>query len=43
MLGLFCSVSGLKINMGRNTILGMGVDAGIVSSIPDSVGCEVGV
>ena len=40
---MFCFVSGLKINMGKNTILGMGVDDEIVTSMADSLGCEVGV
>ena len=43
VLGLFCSVSGLKINMGKSTILGMGVNDRIVSSMAGFVGCEVGV
>ena len=43
VLGLLCSVSGLKINMGKSTILGMGVDTGIVSSMANSIGCEMGV
>ena len=43
VLGLFCSVSGLKINMEKSTILGMGVDNVIISSMADSVGCEEGV
>ena len=43
MLGIFCSVSGLKINMGKSTILGMSVDDEIVTYTADSLGCEVGV
>ena len=42
VLSLFCYVSGLKINMGKNTILGMGVDNETVTSLADSLGCEVG-
>ena len=42
LLALFCSVSGLKINMSKSTILGVGVDDDIVSSVAESVGCEVG-
>ena len=43
VLGLFRSVSGLKINMSKSNILGLGVDDDIVSSLADWVGCEVGV
>ena len=43
VLGLFCCISGLKINMGKNTILGMGEDIEIVTSLVDSVGCQVGL
>ena len=43
MLALFCFVSGLKINMGKNTILGMSVNDEMVSSMADSMGCEVGI
>ena len=43
VLALFCSVSGLKINRSKSTILGMGVEDEIVSSMADLVGCEVGV
>ena len=42
VLGLFCSASGLKINMGKSTILGLGLDDDMVYSMADSVGCEVG-
>ena len=43
LVGLFCSVLGLKINMAKSTLLGMGVDEEIVISMAESVGCEVGV
>ena len=43
VLGLFCSVSDLKINMGKSTILRMGVDNDTVSSLADYMGCEVGM
>ena len=33
VMGMFCSVSGLKINMCKSTILGMGVDDEIVTSM----------
>ena len=42
VVGLFCSVSGLKVNMAKSTLLGMGVAEDIVVSLVDSVGCEVG-
>ena len=42
VLGLLCSASGLKINMGKSTIFGSGIDVDIVSSMAESVGCEVG-
>ena len=42
MLALFYSVSGLKINMSKSIILGVGVDDALVSSMAESVGCEVG-
>ena len=42
VVGLFCTVSGLKINMAKSTLLGMGVDEGTVISLADLVGCEVG-
>ena len=40
---MFCYVLGLKINMGKSTILRMGVDDEIVKSIADSLGCEMGL
>ena len=43
MLVLFCSVLGLKINVSKSTILRVGVEEEMVSSMADSVGCEVGV
>ena len=43
IVAMFCSVSGLKINMGKSTILGMGVDDEIVTSIAHLVDCEVGL
>ena len=43
VVGMFCSVSGLKINMSKSTILGMGMDGEIVTSMADSLGYEVGV
>ena len=42
VVGMFCSISGLKINMDKRTILGMCVDE-IVTSMANSLGCEVGV
>ena len=39
---MFCSVSGLKINMGKRIILGMGVDDETVTFMAESLGCEVG-
>ena len=41
-MGLFSSVSGLKINMAKSTLLGMGVDEETVLSLAESVGSEVG-
>ena len=41
VVGTFCSVSGLKINMGKSTILGMSGDDEIVTFIAYSLGCEV--
>ena len=43
VVGLFCSVSGLKINMAKSTILGLRVADEIVASLVEWVGCEVGV
>ena len=42
VVGLFCSVSGLKINMAKSTLLEMGVDEDSITSLAESVGCEVG-
>ena len=42
LLGLFCEASGLKINMGKSTLLGLGVDDQFTSVIAESVGCGVG-
>ena len=42
VLGLFCSTSGLKINMGKSTILGIGIDEVVISSMAELVGCEMG-
>ena len=42
LVGLFGAVSGLKINMTKSLLLGMGVDDVFVSSLAESVGCEVG-
>ena len=42
VVGLFCSVSGLKINMAKSTLLGMGVDEDSVTSLVELVGCEIG-
>ena len=43
VVGLFCSISGLKINMGKSTILGMGVEDEFLASTAKLLGCEVGV
>ena len=42
LLATFCLVSGLKINMEKSTLLGMGIDAELVKSTTDSLGCEPG-
>ena len=42
ILGAFCSVSGLKINMAKSTLLGLGVEEDIARSLAELVGCEVG-
>ena len=39
LVGLFCSVLGLKINMAKSTLLGMRVDEEIVISMAESVDC----
>ena len=43
VVGLFCSVSGLKISTAKSTLLGIGIDEGTIKSLAGSVGCEVGV
>ena len=42
VLALFCSVSGLKINMSKSTIFGISVEEKMISALAESVGCEVG-
>ena len=42
VVALFCSVSGLKINMVNSALLGLGVDKDFVTSLAESAGCEVG-
>ena len=42
LVGLFCSVLGLKINMAKSILLGLGVDEGSVTSLAELVGCEMG-
>ena len=43
LIGLFCEASGLKINMVKSTLLGLGVDEEIITSMAKMVGCEVGL
>ena len=43
LLGLFCEASGLKINMAKSTLLGMGVDDQVTTSRAERVGCGVGL
>ena len=42
VLRIFCEVSGLKVNMGKSLLLGMGVDEVVVGRLVAKVGCEVG-
>ena len=42
LVRLFGAVSGLKINMTKSLLLGMGVDDVFISSLTKLVGCEVG-
>ena len=42
LVGLFGAFLGLKINMNKSLLLGMGVDDVIMSSIAELMGCEVG-
>ena len=42
VVGFFCSVSGLKINMAKSTFLGMGVEEDTTRTLAELVGCEVG-
>ena len=42
VLRIFCEVSGLKVNMGKSLLLGMGVDEVVVGRLATKVGCEVG-
>ena len=41
-MGLFGAVSGLKINLTKSLLLGMGVDDVFLTSLAELVGCEVG-
>ena len=42
-LGLFCLASGLRINMAKSTLLGLGVEEEITTSLAEMVGCESGL
>ena len=42
LLGLFCEASGLKINMAKSILLGLGVSDQVITSRAEMVGCEVG-
>ena len=41
LIGLFCATSGLKINMAKSTLLGLGVDEESIQSLAEMVGCGV--
>ena len=41
LLGLFCEASGLKINMAKSTLLGLGGDDHIITLMAERVGCGV--
>lgn len=42
ILKLFCACSGLKINMGRSTIVSINVHQSVVQGLAVNLGCEVG-
>ena len=42
VLRIFCEVSGLKVNLGKSVLLGMGVEDVVVSRLAFKLGCEVG-
>ena len=42
ILKFFSVCSGLKINMGKSTIVGINVDSSLLQEIAMSLGCEAG-
>ena len=41
LIGLFCAALGLKINMTKSSLLGLGVEEEITKSLAEMVGCGV--
>ena len=42
LFGLFCATSGLKINMAKSALLGLGVDEECITSLAEMVGAKCG-